>query len=86
MNVILNTANARSFYLKASVPTLVSRLKNEKSKRPLIAHIETEAMLTEFIAKHLFERSQFYGLAEFTVTTDHKSEMDIVEELILKLF
>lgn len=86
MNVILNTANAKSFYLKASVPTLVSRLKNEKSKRPLIAHIETEAMLTEFIAKHLFERSQFYGLAEFTVTTDHKSEMDIVEELILKLF
>ncbi len=86
MEVILKATNAKSIYLKASIPTLVSRLKTEKNKRPLLAHIETDALLTEFIGKHLFERSQFYSLAEVTVTTDNKVEKDIVEELILQLF
>ena len=86
MEVILKATNAKSIYLKATIPTLVSRLKTEKSKRPLLAHIETDALLTEFIGKHLFERSQFYSLAEVTVTTDNKVEKDIVEELILQLF
>jgi len=86
MDMILKANQAKSFYLKASIPTLVARLKNEKSKRPLIAHIETDELLTEFIGKHLFERSQFYSLAEVTITTDNKSEMDIIEELVLKLF
>lgn len=85
MELVLNKKNAKSIYLKASIPTLISRLKNEKSKRPLVAHIETDAMLTEFIGKHIFERSQFYSLANFTVTTDKKSEKDIIEELIFEL-
>ena len=86
MEMILNTNNAKSIYLKASIPTLIARLKNEKSKRPLIAHIETDDLLSEFIGKHLFERSQYYSLANATVTTDNKSENDIIEELIVKLF
>lgn len=86
MEMILNTNNAKSIYLKASIPTLIARLKNEKSKRPLIAHIETDDLLSEFIGKHLFERSQYYSLANATLTTDNKSENDIIEELIVKLF
>lgn len=86
MDVILNDTNSKSVYLKTGIPTLVSRLKNEKSKRPLIGHIETEDLLTEFIGKHLFERSQFYNLAETKIITDNKSEADIVEELLLNLF
>ncbi|WP_308993942.1 shikimate kinase [Mariniflexile litorale] len=86
MNTILNAKNAKSIYLKASIPTLIARLKNEKSKRPLIAHIETDDLLTEFIGKHLFERSQFYSLANVTITTNNKVESDIVEELVLELF
>lgn len=86
MDFIRNTMNVKSIYLKASIPTLVARLKKEKSKRPLIAHIETDELLTEFIGKHLFERSQFYSLSEFTITSDNKTEEDIIEELVLKLF
>lgn len=86
MEMILNTNNAKSIYLKASIPTLIDRLKNEKSKRPLIAHIETDDLLSEFIGKHLFERSQYYSLANATLTTDNKSKNDIIEELIVKLF
>jgi len=86
MDVILNDSNSKSIYLKTSIPTLVDRLKNEKSKRPLIAHIETDDLLTEFIGKHLFERSQFYNLAETKITTDNKTEINIVEELLLNLF
>ncbi len=86
MEMILNANNAKSIYLKASIPTLIARLKNEKSKRPLIAHIKTDDLLSEFIGKHLFERSQYYSLANATLTTDNKSEKDIIEALIVKLF
>ncbi|MEN3324792.1 shikimate kinase [Mariniflexile soesokkakense] len=86
MELILSANHTKSIYLKASIPTLITRLKNEKSKRPLIAHIETDELLAEFIGKHLFERSQFYSLANTTVTTDNKTESHIVEELILQLF
>ncbi len=85
MNLILNDANSKSIYLKTSIPTLVSRLKNEKSKRPLIAHIETDDLLTEFIGKHLFERAQYYNLAETKIVTDGKAGTEIVEELIVNL-
>lgn len=85
MEFILNDPNSRSIYLKTGIPTLVSRLKNEKSKRPLIAHIETDDLLTEFIGKHLFERSHFYNLAEIKMTTDNKTEAEIVEELVVSL-
>ncbi|MFI1770834.1 shikimate kinase [Thalassobellus citreus] len=86
MEMILNSKNVKSIYLKASLPKLVKKLMKKKAKRPLIAHIESEEALTEFIGKHLFERSQYYSQAEFTITTDGKTKKDIVEELILKLF
>lgn len=86
MDRILNAKNVKSIYLKASIPTLVSRLKNETSKRPLIAHLETDALLSEFIGKHLFERAQFYNLANIKISTDKKGESEIIEELILTLF
>ena len=86
MSFILSADKVKSIYLKASIQTLMTRLKNEKSKRPLIAHIETDDLLAEFIGKHLFERSQFYSLANITIKTDNKSEKDIIEELVFKLF
>lgn len=86
MDFILNDSNSKSVYLKTGIPALVSRLKHEKSKRPLIAHIETDDLLTEFIGKHLFERSQYYNQAEIKITTDNKTESAIVEELLLNLF
>ncbi|NMH86440.1 shikimate kinase [Flavivirga algicola] len=86
MDLLRNLPHIKSIYLKASIPTLVTRLKKEKSKRPLIAHIETDELLTEFIGKHLFERSQFYSLSDVTITSDNKTEDDIIEELVLELF
>lgn len=86
MELILNEANAKSIYLKASLPKLVKKLIKKKAKRPLIAHLETEEELTEFIGKHLFERSAFYNQAEVVISTDNKSKKDITNEIIAKLF
>lgn len=86
MDYIKRDENAKSIYFKTSIPTLVDRLKTEKAQRPLIAHIESDEMLVEFIGKHLFERSQFYNLAEITVTTDNKTKEQIVEDVLLALF
>ena len=55
-----------SFYLKASIETLFSRLNSQKSQRPLIATLD-EVSLKEFIAKHLFDRSFYYHKARFVI-------------------
>ncbi|KJD32013.1 shikimate kinase [Tamlana sedimentorum] len=86
MELILNEEHATSIYLRASLPTLVKKLIKKKAKRPLIAHLETEEELTEFIGKHLFERSAFYNQAEVVISTDNKSKKDIVNEITTKLF
>ena len=86
MDSILQTENVTSIYLKASIENLVNKLENEKAKRPLVAHLKTKEDLTEFIGKHLFERSYFYNQAEFVLTTDMKKKKDIIEEIILNLF
>lgn len=86
MNTVLHTDNVVSIYLKASIQTLVNNLKNEKAKRPLIAHIENDEMLAEFIGKHLFERAPFYSQANKIISTDNKTENEIIEDLLFQLF
>ncbi|TBN04683.1 shikimate kinase [Hyunsoonleella flava] len=86
MEAILASDKAVSVYLKGSLQFLSKKLFVKKAKRPLIAHIETEALMTEFIGKHLFERSQFYNQAEIHVVTDNKKKIEIVEDIILELF
>jgi shikimate kinase len=83
MEIINN--NSKSIFLKASVNTLSERLSKQKEKRPLIARISDEN-LPEFIAKHLFERNQFYSKAQFSITTDNREPEDIVDEIIEKLY
>lgn len=61
-----------SFYLKASIPTLLSRLSADANSRPLLSG-ERDIPLEEFIAKHLFERRYYYEMASYTVATDSKS-------------
>ena len=77
--------NVTTVYLKASVLELSQRLINEKSTRPLIAHLDEEA-IPEFIAKHLFERSFYYNQSKVSVNTDHQSVEAIVEATSSKLF
>lgn len=82
MSVIQNTSQVTSFYLKASILFLVDRLKTRKSKRPLISHLETDEQLTEFIGKHLFERSPYYEQAGFKISIDNKTKKEIVKEIL----
>lgn len=77
--------NINSIYLRVALKTIVKRLKNEKTKRPLVAHLKNDEELMEFIGKHLFERSQFYNDANLIVDANHDVSI-ILEEIILKLF
>lgn len=86
MNLILESENVLSIYLKASIPTLSDRLFEEKSKRPLISHLETKTELNEFIGKHIFERAPFYEQSGLSVKTDGLMINEVVDKLILKLF
>lgn len=81
MATILNANHVKSVYLKASIASLIERLKNEKNKRPLISHLKNNEDLAEFIAKHLFERSVFYDQTQYKISTDNKTKNEIVEEL-----
>ena len=82
MNEIIN--RSFSVYLRLNPKELTARLKNEKSLRPLISHLSDEE-LPEFIAKHLFERCEFYEMADFKLDGKEKSINQIVSEIIQNL-
>lgn len=84
-NMEIINHNSKSVFLRASVGTLSERLLKQKEKRPLISNISDED-LPEFIAKHLFERNEFYNKAQASVITDNKAPEDIVGEIIEKLY
>lgn len=84
-NMEIINHNSKSVFLRASVGTLSERLLKQKEKRPLIAKISDED-LPEFIAKHLFERNEFYNKAQANVITDNKTPEVIVDEIIEKLY
>ena len=86
MDAILNAPHVQSMYLKCSIPNLVTRLRHGKSSRPLIAHLKNDEELTEFIGKHLFERSFYYNQSRHALVTDDKSVEMITEEIIACLF
>ena len=77
---LLQREGVFSIYLKASVDTLVNRLINEKSKRPLL-HNQDEVSLKDFINKHLFDRNFYYHQATKVVNLDNKSVEQIVNEI-----
>ena len=83
---LLANEDVVTVYLKSSLETLTRHLFAEKSKRPLIAHLETEDLLNDFIRKHLFERSFYYNQASIVLACDGLTPEAIVEKLILKLF
>lgn len=80
-HLLINSKNAISIYLKASLPIIFERLKSDKKNRPLVAN-QSDEELEEFIAKHLFERSYFYNQATFKISIDNKNPEIIVKEII----
>jgi shikimate kinase len=83
-HLLLQDENIISVYLKASVKELLSRLKNERQQRPLLANVSGDE-LEEFIAKHLFDRAFYYHHAKHIVLVDGKLP-DIIVNEIMSLF
>ena len=79
-HLMLQANNITSYYLRASIATLTARLKVEKDSRPILAN-QPDEEISEFIAKHLFERSYFYTHAQHTIIVDGKSIDAIVAEI-----
>lgn len=86
MDQLLESDKVRTIYLKASVETLTERLFEERSKRPLIAHIDNKQDLTDFIRKHLFERAPVYERSGIIVSVDDISVAEIVRQIVIELF
>lgn len=65
-------------YLDASHPTLLRRLKEAKSSRPLIAAMDDEA-LSRFISDSLRRRAIHYRRAAHTFSTDRLEDSEQIE-------
>jgi len=81
---LLQQEDVTSFYLKASVANLVVRLSNETAKRPILLGFNADE-LTDFVNKHLFDRSYYYHQAQHIIKVDDKSVAKILDEIIEKL-
>jgi len=85
MDLIKNSNNTTSIYLKTSIANLSDRLFLEKEKRPLISHLKDKEELKEFIGKHLFERSAYYNQSDKIINTDQKSLDEVVQTIVTEL-
>jgi shikimate kinase len=82
---LLQREDVISIYLKASIATLQSRLEHNRSGRPLLKDL-SETELTEYIAKHLFDRAFYYNQCKMTIVVDGKSPEMIADEIQNILF
>lgn len=80
-NIDLINRSSVSVYLQVSIKELVRRISQFKSTRPLVKD-RSEEELTEFVAKHIFERDPFYRQAAVLLHTDGKTFREIVLEVI----
>ncbi|MCP1995779.1 shikimate kinase [Flavobacterium sp. HSC-61S13] len=79
-HLLLSQEDVVSVYLKASIDTLVSRLKDNSENRPVLLQ-NAEEPLESFIAKQLFERSYFYYQAQHIISVDQKDLETVTEEI-----
>ena len=79
-NMKLINKHSTAVYLEASINTIVERLKTGRNKRPLVVELD-EDKISEYVAKHLFERRNFYEQAQFKVNVDGSS----AEELAMQI-
>jgi len=80
-NMELINKNSNSIYLRVNLPQLVKRLENKKHTRPLIAHLSNDE-LTEFVAKHLFERNTFYNQAKHIISINTQSASEVLNQIM----
>ena len=84
-HLLLQAEGVVSIYLKASIATLTERLKDNRANRPLLKDLSDSA-LSEYIAKHLFDRSFYYSHCKHIIIVDGKSPSEISEEIEQMLF
>lgn len=83
---LIKNAGVRSVYLNVPVIDLTIRLWQGRAHRPLLKHQDTPEKLEEFVRKHLFERSFYYNQAEIKLAASGKSELELVRDLVARLF
>jgi len=76
------TEGVQSIYLKATIATLIERIKKSGTNRPLLNTIDD---LPAFIGQHLFERSYYYNQAQHRITVDGVTVDEIVQTILSKL-
>ena len=80
-NIDVINQYSESVFLRVQLPQLVKRLEHKKHTRPIIAHLAPDE-LTEFIAKHLFERNAFYQKAKHTVSITNQSSFEVLNQIM----
>lgn len=86
MDKLLAAEGIQTIYLKTQLDTLVNRLWPERAQRPLIAHLENQDDLKDFVRKHLFDRSPYYMQAQLRIDSSEKTPQQIVAEIVALLF
>ncbi|MBZ9785920.1 shikimate kinase [Psychroflexus sp. CAK57W] len=85
MKDVIEASGITSVYLKLNIEALVDRLFLERAYRPMISHYTDKVEFEEFVRKHLFERQQFYYMADHILDVTGKEATESLQDLI-KLF
>lgn len=83
-NIKIINKLATSVYIKLPISNLVERLKPERQQRPLVAHLNDKD-LKEFVAKHLFERQNFYNQADIILPAQGLTPLETCKNILEKL-
>lgn len=86
MDKLRKAPEVTTIYLKTALDVLVSRLWPERAQRPLIAHLNSQEDLKDFVRKHLFDRSPYYMQARHRIDSSEKTPQQIVAEIVALLF
>lgn len=86
MDKLRKAPEVTTIYLKTALDVLVSRLWPERAQRPLIAHLNSQEDLKDFVRKHLFDRSPYYMQAQHRIDSSEKTPQQIVAEIVALLF
>ncbi len=79
-NMSLINSKSLSIYIEKSIGDLYEVLKEDRRERPLIAHLDDKD-LKEFIAKHLFERRDFYERGILKVPQKQKTKAEALKTI-----
>lgn len=82
---LINLYSKNTFYLKANFQFLSKRLHNEKNVRPLLQHLKHLDEFEDFIRKHLFERQNYYFLANTTINVENQSTENNITQILNQL-